>query len=135
MHGLSILVRGSIDEKLRWIFNLYDVNGDGKITKDELQSIIGSVYDLMGRFTEPAIESNTSKAHVEHIFKVFCRLDVLEDYRPVYRARRVYETVSKHPSHFILAIDDITSRGGAHHVDHYDLDVYYVYIYVHGIYT
>jgi len=73
LHGLSILVRGSVDEKLRWIFNLYDVNGDGKITKDELQSIIGSVYDLMGRFTEPGIDSNTSKAHVEHIFK---KLDI-----------------------------------------------------------
>ena len=46
--GLSVLARGSIQDKLRWTFSLYDINGDGIITKDELSRIIGSIYDLMG---------------------------------------------------------------------------------------
>jgi Ca2+-binding EF-hand superfamily protein len=30
---LSILVRGSIKEKLQWIFHFYDISDDGKLTK------------------------------------------------------------------------------------------------------
>jgi Ca2+-binding EF-hand superfamily protein len=68
--GLSVLSRGTLDEKLRWIFNLYDINRDGKVTKDELLLVITSVYELMGSFTEPAIDSNSPKQHVEIVFKV-----------------------------------------------------------------
>ena len=32
--GLSILLRGTITEKLNWAFNLYDINKDGYITKE-----------------------------------------------------------------------------------------------------
>ena len=31
---LSQIMRGSIDEKIQWLFNFYDVNKDGKITND-----------------------------------------------------------------------------------------------------
>ena len=41
--GLSILLRGSIDEKLRWIYSLYDVNRDGKITIDEFKYIVNYI--------------------------------------------------------------------------------------------
>ena len=68
--GLSILARGSIEEKLRWIFNLYDINRDGKITKDELEQIVASVYDLMGKHTDPPINEASCKLHVDYVFKV-----------------------------------------------------------------
>lgn len=32
--GLSILLRGTVHEKLKWAFNLYDINKDGYITKE-----------------------------------------------------------------------------------------------------
>ena len=31
--GLSVLARGTLHEKLQWAFHLYDINGDGIITK------------------------------------------------------------------------------------------------------
>ncbi|XP_013917826.1 PREDICTED: calsenilin-like [Thamnophis sirtalis] len=34
--GLSILLRGTVHEKLSWAFNLYDINKDGYITKEVL---------------------------------------------------------------------------------------------------
>lgn len=34
--GLSILLRGTVHEKLKWAFNLYDINKDGYITKEVL---------------------------------------------------------------------------------------------------
>ncbi|KAF3849153.1 hypothetical protein F7725_015650, partial [Dissostichus mawsoni] len=34
--GLSVLLRGSVTEKLRWAFNLYDINKDGYVTKEKM---------------------------------------------------------------------------------------------------
>lgn len=41
MIGLSILLRGTVHEKLKWAFNLYDINKDGYITKEVSQSHYG----------------------------------------------------------------------------------------------
>lgn len=67
--GLSILSRGTVDEKLRWIFNLYDINRDGKVTKDELVLIVSSIYELMGKCTDPVIDDSTPKQHVDIVYK------------------------------------------------------------------
>ena len=68
--GLSVLARGSLSEKLLWTFNLYDINGDGIITKEEMLDIVTSIYDMMGRFTETTIEERTAKEHVDNVFQV-----------------------------------------------------------------
>ncbi|XP_072342118.1 calsenilin-like isoform X5 [Scyliorhinus torazame] len=34
--GLSVLLRGTVHEKLNWAFNLYDINKDGYITKEKM---------------------------------------------------------------------------------------------------
>ena len=60
-----------MDEKLRWIFNLYDLNRDGKVTKEELLLVITSIYELMGKCTTPEIDENCPKSHVEIVFKVY----------------------------------------------------------------
>lgn len=67
--GLSILSRGSLEEKLKWTFSLYDINGDGAITKEEMTEMIAAIYDLMGKCTEP-IDEALLKAKVDGIFEV-----------------------------------------------------------------
>ncbi|XP_023224729.1 Kv channel-interacting protein 1-like isoform X1 [Centruroides sculpturatus] len=74
--GLSVLARGSLQEKLRWAFSLYDINGDGYITKDEMTRIINAIYDLMGKSVEPMVEDTTTKDHVERVFQ---KLDLNKD--------------------------------------------------------
>lgn len=32
--GLSIILRGTVNDRLNWAFNLYDLNKDGCITKE-----------------------------------------------------------------------------------------------------
>lgn len=67
---LSELSRGSVTEKLRWAFNLYDINGDGYITKEEMLDIVTAIYSLVGRNAIPAVEENTTQEHVDRIFEV-----------------------------------------------------------------
>lgn len=70
MHKLSILSRGSLDEKLRWAFSLYDINGDGCITREEMTDIVTAVYELMGKLAEPSVDEDTIKDKVDRIFEV-----------------------------------------------------------------
>ncbi|XP_055929492.1 Kv channel-interacting protein 1-like isoform X5 [Argiope bruennichi] len=74
--GLSVLARGSLQEKLRWVFSLYDINGDGYITKDEMSRIVTSIYDMMGKSMDPPLEESTTRDHVERVFQ---KLDVNRD--------------------------------------------------------
>uniref|UniRef100_A0A3Q2CI10 Kv channel interacting protein 3b, calsenilin n=1 Tax=Cyprinodon variegatus TaxID=28743 RepID=A0A3Q2CI10_CYPVA len=67
--GLSVLLRGSVTEKLRWAFNLYDINKDGYVTKEEMLAIMTSIYDMMGRYTLPSIRDDSPFDHVEKFFQ------------------------------------------------------------------
>ncbi|CAO1395590.1 unnamed protein product [Diamesa serratosioi] len=67
--NLSILSRGTMDDKLEWTFQLYDVNNDGFITKGEMTEVITAVYELMGKISEGCKEENQIKAKVESMFK------------------------------------------------------------------
>ena len=41
--GLSILVNGSDEEKLEWTFHLYDLDGDGVISREEMEDLAMAV--------------------------------------------------------------------------------------------
>lgn len=68
--GLSVLSRGTLEEKLRWTFSLYDINGDGYITKEEMTEIVTAIYDLMGKIVEPMIDDEVVREKVEKLFEV-----------------------------------------------------------------
>ncbi|XP_071542241.1 uncharacterized protein [Panulirus ornatus] len=74
--GLSVLLKGTLQERVNWIFNLYDINNDGYITKEELIDIVTSIYDLMGDQTSPGIDDGTA---IDHVDKVFEKLDLNKD--------------------------------------------------------
>lgn len=74
---LSTLLRGSIYEKLRWTFKLYDINGDGCITRSELGEVVTAVHELMGRRHGGHVEEER-KAR-EQLDRVFKKLDLNQD--------------------------------------------------------
>ena len=39
---------GDLNEKIIFAFRMYDLDGDGEITKDEMLTIIRSIYQLLG---------------------------------------------------------------------------------------
>jgi len=68
--GLSVLARGTVEEKLEWAFGLYDVNGDGVIGRDEMLNIVSAIYDMIGKCAVPSVEESAIIEHVDHIFQV-----------------------------------------------------------------
>lgn len=74
--GLSVVARGTIEEKLLWAFSLYDVNGDGRITMDEMIDVVTAVYDLLGRHVVPSVGERTAREHAETVFQ---KMDVDQD--------------------------------------------------------
>ncbi|NXJ86723.1 CSEN protein, partial [Trogon melanurus] len=67
--GLSVLLRGSVQQKLKWAFDLYDINKDGCISKEEMLEIVTSIYDMMGRCTHPPPRAGVPAQHVELFFQ------------------------------------------------------------------
>uniref|UniRef100_A0A674BNY8 Potassium voltage-gated channel interacting protein 2 n=1 Tax=Salmo trutta TaxID=8032 RepID=A0A674BNY8_SALTR len=67
--GLSIILRGTINDRLNWAFNLYDLNKDGCITKEEMMDIMKSIYDMMGSTHTPVCRTR----HPENTWRVFSR--------------------------------------------------------------
>ncbi|XP_072239860.1 A-type potassium channel modulatory protein KCNIP2-like [Leuresthes tenuis] len=67
--SLSIILRGSITDKLNWAFNLYDLNKDGCITREEMTDIMQSIYDMMGKYTYPNMRDSAPKEHVDSFFQ------------------------------------------------------------------
>ncbi|NWI92646.1 CSEN protein, partial [Pitta sordida] len=67
--GLSVLLRGTERQKLRWTFDLYDVNKDGYVTKEDMLEILNSIYAMMGHCTQPSLRASAPAQHVELFFQ------------------------------------------------------------------
>lgn len=72
VQGLSILSRGTLEEKLCWTFSLYDINHDGKITREEMTDIVTAIYLLMGDREDGGSDEAQIKTKVDQIFEVGC---------------------------------------------------------------
>ena len=69
MVSLSITSRGSMDEKLHWAFDIYDLDGDGYITKEEMVEIMEAIYNTYYGSTGPKKGEMPARERVEKIFR------------------------------------------------------------------
>ncbi|CAF3956020.1 unnamed protein product [Rotaria sordida] len=65
---LSVLCRGTIDEKLRWIFRFYDMHGEGHLTRTNLGEILLSLSELLGSSGHTPVNERELQKHVNEIF-------------------------------------------------------------------
>uniref|UniRef100_A0A8D0KUN0 Guanylate cyclase activator 1C n=1 Tax=Strix occidentalis caurina TaxID=311401 RepID=A0A8D0KUN0_STROC len=68
--AINLVIRGKIDQKLKWYFKLYDADGNGCIDKKELLNIFTAIQ---------AINGYTSTTPEEFTDMVFQKVDVNND--------------------------------------------------------
>uniref|UniRef100_A0A8C8R6Z2 Guanylate cyclase activator 1C n=1 Tax=Pelusios castaneus TaxID=367368 RepID=A0A8C8R6Z2_9SAUR len=68
--AINLVIRGKIDQKLKWYFKLYDADGNGSIDKKELLSIFTAIQ---------AINGHQSMTPEEFTDMVFQKIDVNND--------------------------------------------------------
>ncbi|WKY16895.1 hypothetical protein Q1695_001478 [Nippostrongylus brasiliensis] len=69
--ALSILCRGTMDEKLDWLYKLYDPKDKGEVTWHRLFYVITSMDDLMGRRARPLLTREQRAQHAHNVFQKF----------------------------------------------------------------
>jgi len=67
--SLALLIRGTTEDRMLWTFRLYDINGDGVISRDEMEDVALSVYDLMGRGEDNTMEDFIVTEKVNQLFE------------------------------------------------------------------
>lgn len=70
--SLSVTTRGTFEEKLRWAFDVYDVDRNGVISQNEVLTIVKSINKMMGNI-------NNKDSSEQRILTIFSAFDKNQD--------------------------------------------------------
>ena len=66
---ISISYKGKIEERLERVFNMYDLDRDGFVTKEEMVGILKSIYKMVGMVLKMPKDEATPEKRMEKIFR------------------------------------------------------------------
>eukprot|EP00761_Pharyngomonas_kirbyi_P001747 gb/GECH01001751.1/.p1 GENE.gb/GECH01001751.1/~~gb/GECH01001751.1/.p1 ORF type:complete len:186 (+),score=67.17 gb/GECH01001751.1/:1-558(+) len=77
VNAMSVMTRGTPDEKVEFAFQLYDLNHDGFISKEELLEIIQGLQRALGDLV--SVQGEEFDSPEKLVDRIFAQMDVNQD--------------------------------------------------------